>query len=66
MRLLSGRAELALLPALSDLKGQWERLFPDGFVAEAGVAALRHYPRYLQRWPCGSTSCAPTRAVTPC
>jgi ATP-dependent helicase HrpA len=46
-RLLSGRAELTLLPALSDLKGQWERLFPEGFVADAGVDALRHYPRYL-------------------
>jgi ATP-dependent helicase HrpA len=47
MRLLSGRAELALLPALSDLKGQWERLFPEGFVADSGVRALRGYPRYL-------------------
>jgi ATP-dependent helicase HrpA len=32
---------------LSDLKGQWERLFPDGFVAGAGVSALSHYSRYL-------------------
>ncbi len=46
-RRLSGRAELALLPALSDLKGQWERLLHPGFVAEAGIDALRHYPRYL-------------------
>ncbi len=47
LRRLSGRAELALLPALSDLKGQWERLIYDGFVTDAGVEALRHYPRYL-------------------
>ncbi len=47
-RRLSGRAELAQLPALSDLKGQWERLMHPGFVAEAGVEALRHYPRYLR------------------
>ncbi|MEP6665480.1 MAG: ATP-dependent RNA helicase HrpA, partial [Nocardioidaceae bacterium] len=46
-RRLSGRAELALLPALSDLKGQCERLIHPGFVAEAGLDALRHYPRYL-------------------
>ncbi len=47
MRSLSGRADLALLPALADLKGQWERLIHEGFVAEAGVEALRHYSRYL-------------------
>ncbi len=47
-RELSGRAELALLPALSDLKGQWERLVQPGFVAGAGHEALRHYPRYLE------------------
>ena len=46
-RRLSGRAELLLLPALSDLKGQWTRLMGPGWVAEAGVAALRHYPRYF-------------------
>ncbi|MDQ3484236.1 MAG: ATP-dependent RNA helicase HrpA, partial [Actinomycetota bacterium] len=46
-RRLSGRAEFALLPALSDLKSQWVRLMQPGFVAEAGVEALRHYPRYL-------------------
>ncbi|MGI8994473.1 MAG: ATP-dependent RNA helicase HrpA [Nocardioidaceae bacterium] len=46
-RRLSGRVELALLPALSDLKGQWTRLLAPGFVQDAGVEALRHYPRYF-------------------
>jgi ATP-dependent helicase HrpA len=46
-RRLSGRADLSLLPALSDMKGQWERLLHPGFVAAAGLARLRHYPRYL-------------------
>jgi ATP-dependent helicase HrpA len=47
LRRLSGRAELSMLPALSDLKGQWERLVHDGFVADAGIDALQHYSRYL-------------------
>jgi ATP-dependent helicase HrpA len=46
-RRLSGRAELALLPALSDLADQRARLVHPGFVTEAGLAALRHYPRYF-------------------
>ncbi len=46
-RRLSGRAELTMLPALSDMKGQWSRLVHPGFVAEAGLDALSHYPRYL-------------------
>ncbi len=46
-RRLSGRAELALLPALSDMSGQWARLMGAGWVAAAGVEALRHYPRYF-------------------
>ena len=46
-RRLSGRAELAQLPALSDMRSQWARLMQPGFVAEAGVEALRHYPRYF-------------------
>ena len=44
---LSGRAELATLPALTDMKAQLERLVHRGFVGEAGMAQLRHYPRYL-------------------
>jgi ATP-dependent helicase HrpA len=47
-RRLSGRAELALLAALADMKAQVGRLVHAGFVAEAGVAALRSYPRYLR------------------
>ncbi len=47
-RRLSGRAELAKLSALSDLKNQWARLMRPGFVAEGGVEALRHYPRYFR------------------
>jgi ATP-dependent helicase HrpA len=46
-RRLSGRAELALLPALADMKAQWARLVFPGFVAEAGREQLRRYPRYL-------------------
>ncbi|WP_322937914.1 ATP-dependent RNA helicase HrpA [Nocardioides bizhenqiangii] len=46
-RLLSGRAELALLPALSDMQAQLARLVPVGFVGDAGAAQLRRYPVYL-------------------
>ena len=44
---LSGRADLALLPALSDMGAQLGRLVHRGFVGEVGLARLRHYPRYL-------------------
>jgi ATP-dependent helicase HrpA len=47
-RRLSGRAELALLPALADMQAQVGRLVHNGFVAEAGVGALAGYPRYLR------------------
>ena len=47
-RLLSGRADLATLPALTDMKAQLGRLFARGFVAEAGSVQLRQYPRYCQ------------------
>jgi ATP-dependent helicase HrpA len=46
-KLLSGRAEMALLPALTDMRDQLARLVPRGFVADAGTAALRRYPTYL-------------------
>ncbi len=46
-RLLSGRAELALLPALSDMQAQVARLMPAGFVGNAGATQLRRYPVYL-------------------
>ncbi len=45
---LHGRVEMALLPAMTDLRGQLARLVHDGFVGEAGTTALREYPRYLQ------------------
>ncbi len=46
-RRLSGRADLALLPALTDMQNQLGGLVYPGFVSDAGVAHLRHYPRYL-------------------
>jgi len=46
-RRLTGRADLALLPALTDMRAQWGRLLAAGFVTRAGVGRLRHYPRYL-------------------
>jgi ATP-dependent helicase HrpA len=46
-RLLSGRAELTTLPALTDMKAQLDRLVHRGFVAEAGVTQLRRIPVYL-------------------
>ncbi|HEY0950198.1 ATP-dependent RNA helicase HrpA [Nocardioides sp.] len=44
---LSGRAEMALLPALTDMRAQLERLVHRGFVGEAGATQLRRYPVYL-------------------
>ncbi|WP_436700211.1 ATP-dependent RNA helicase HrpA [Nocardioides sp. BYT-33-1] len=46
-RLLTGRADLPLLPALTDLQGQLGRLVHDGFVGEAGAARLRRYRTWL-------------------
>ncbi|WP_299925848.1 ATP-dependent RNA helicase HrpA [uncultured Nocardioides sp.] len=44
---ISGRADLATLPALTDMRAQVGRLMAPGFVGEAGVRRLRDYPRYL-------------------
>ncbi|WP_244931654.1 ATP-dependent RNA helicase HrpA [Nocardioides sp. W7] len=44
---LSGRADMMMLPALSDMKAQLGRLVHRGFVGEAGPAQLRRYPTYL-------------------
>jgi ATP-dependent helicase HrpA len=44
---LSGRADLPLLPALTDMRAQLERLVHRGFVGAAGPAQLRRYPTYL-------------------
>ncbi|HWJ10020.1 MAG TPA: ATP-dependent RNA helicase HrpA, partial [Nocardioides sp.] len=46
-RLLSGRADLPLLPALTDLQGQLGRLVHDGFVGEVGAARLRRLRTWL-------------------
>ena len=46
-KLLSGRAEMTMLPALSDMKAQLARLVHAGFVGEAGVEQLRRMPVYL-------------------
>jgi ATP-dependent helicase HrpA len=46
-RMLSGRADMHTLPALTDMKAQLERLVHRGFVSEAGVVQLRRYPAYL-------------------
>ena len=45
---LHGRVEMALLPAMTDLRAQLARLVHDGFISEAGVGVLREYPRYLK------------------
>jgi ATP-dependent helicase HrpA len=46
-RALSGPADLALLAALADMKGQVGRLVHRGFVSEVGAGRLRELPRYL-------------------
>ncbi len=46
-RMLSGRAELATLPALQDMREQLARLVGRGFLAEAGADRLRRFPTYL-------------------
>jgi ATP-dependent helicase HrpA len=46
-RLLSGSADLTMLPALSDMKAQVGRLVHRGFVSEVGARQLRQLPRYL-------------------
>ncbi|MCL2542993.1 MAG: ATP-dependent RNA helicase HrpA [Nocardioidaceae bacterium] len=47
-RALSGRVEMALLPALTDLRSQLGRLVHAGFVGEAGSERLGRYPAYLR------------------
>jgi ATP-dependent helicase HrpA len=44
---LSGRAEMLMLPALTDMRAQLARLVHAGFVGEAGATQLRRYPTYL-------------------
>ena len=45
---LHGRVEMTTLPSMTDLQDQLGRLVHPGFIAEAGAAALREYPRYLR------------------
>ena len=47
-RTLSGRADLATLPSLTDMRDQLARLVHRGFVSEAGLDRLRRYPVYLE------------------
>ena len=44
---LSGRADMAMLPALTDMRAQLGRLVDRGFIAEAGPTQLRRFPVYL-------------------
>jgi ATP-dependent helicase HrpA len=46
-RALSGRAELATLPSMTDMRDQLARLVHRGFVSEAGSAQLQRYPTWL-------------------
>ncbi|WP_268788666.1 ATP-dependent RNA helicase HrpA [Nocardioides sp. Root190] len=46
-RLLSGRTEMAQLPALTDLQAQLGRMVHDGFVGEAGATRLRRHRTWL-------------------
>src|SRR4051812_2006693 len=46
-KLLSGSADLSMLPALADMKAQVGRLVHRGFVSEVGAAQMRELPRYL-------------------
>jgi ATP-dependent helicase HrpA len=45
-KLLSGRADLATLPALTDMQAQLHRLFVPGFIGDAGAAQLRRFRVY--------------------
>lgn len=46
-RVLSGSADLHMLPALADMKAQVGRLVYRGFVSDVGAGQLRELPRYL-------------------
>ncbi|RJT89369.1 DUF3418 domain-containing protein [Cryobacterium melibiosiphilum] len=44
---LKAATSMALLPAISDARGQLAGLIYPGFVSSTGLAQLRHLPRYL-------------------
>ena len=46
-RLLTGSVEMALLPAMADMRAQVGRLVRDGFVGDTGAGQLRQLPRWL-------------------
>ena len=46
-RVLTGSADLPMLPALADMKAQVGRLVFRGFVSDVGAAQIRELPRYL-------------------
>ena len=46
-RRLGGRTQLSELPARTDMVDQWARLVHPGFLTDAGLTAVRHYPRYF-------------------
>jgi ATP-dependent helicase HrpA len=46
-KLLSGSADMTMLPALADMKAQVGRLVHRGFVSDVGATQLRELPRYL-------------------
>ena len=45
---LRGRAEMATLPSMTDMRDQLARLMAPGFIGEAGPTQLRRYPTYLR------------------
>jgi ATP-dependent helicase HrpA len=47
-KVLSGRADMYQLPALTDMKDQVARLMTPGFIRDAGPVQLRRYPTYLR------------------
>jgi len=46
-KVLKASTSMALLPALTDARGQLAGLIYPGFVSATGLAQLRHLPRYL-------------------
>ncbi|MDQ4137555.1 MAG: ATP-dependent RNA helicase HrpA, partial [Actinomycetota bacterium] len=47
-RALKGATSMALLPALTDARGQLSALLPAGFVSATGLDRLRHLVRYVK------------------
>lgn len=45
---LKGANHISVLPSLADARAQLDQLIRPGFVSAAGIARLRHFPRYLR------------------